>query len=1111
LLQLYGLRRIGNKIMKRSVFTLFVLAVGMTVSFFLLFAHTLPSAAAASSPDLFLTATPSSGLSNSFYLGQDFTLMLVDAPANATFTICAVFPGGTNSCTPDWGMTDASGSWEESGTWIASTTPVGAWKEQAEFPVQSLNSNGISFTMAPSGPAVAPTSTLPAAPTSTSPTLPVVTPSPAAQQVPSFLNNMLRSAFSGYTQELQNILNQANNLPSSSPSPSVTPATGFPLTILVTASSLNVRIAPNTTALLAGSGTLYAGDSFTAVNEVAGQSVDGNNLWWVSSLGNYVWSGGTSVVGGGLSPRSTPTGAPSITSAQGFNPTAGATSAYEAAMGIVNTGDTYLILYGSFASSGNTVAINGQALPAGALTYQTSTQINVAIGSSYAGVPFTVTVSDANGASLPIGVNGATVATTPPPSSLPSPVTKTVSSGGASYSVTYSYLADGEVRAAFTYKGKPYVEQNFNSFHTSGGAATVESDGSFGFPYSGQADTTLETLASQISTDSPPNQTVFPGFVFSTPLYYTVDVNPYYVDVPVNAFSMTASAASNVPVPNIYYLTTVTNGDLIAVTPISFPGAFNASYVGPVVATGKEIAVQYGVIPPVSTTQVIQRIRSASSLGQAISVAEEAGLTIAPWSGDGVNGVVVSDPKTGETLAAITEWTDFVTGTTSTVSFGQQFLGTLAFSVSTPADSVSISGDGNILGSIFSIALADNTNATAVGNDTGTMADCDVAGTGGAANIFVLPNGQISGGGASSYAFSTQCNLATGCVADQASLASAQNFINGLGVSPLTSNSPSDSQIEIQIQNSLPEAVNATGIATTISTLNPDGTFANTCNANIGMTNVAKDAAALGLLPNSAFSENYFTNVIIHEVLHCMGLGHNANPLDIMCGDAADLQWALNPPSIDPAEVAVLRQIAAGQTIQVENCQTMCEANEGEVVAMNGSQDDCKQQSELCPDTSQLWDFQTQSCETCQQLGYPDGWSANQGDGTCSLVVSGGSAPQVPLEPSPSSEAPVCYCTSDGAVCLDSGGDKVATPSSGFSCPSGIRPGAVCTCFLGNVSCIDTDGNPANSPTGFQCFTSGSGTGPGDIYPYACSDSNQCVYVGSGGQYSDSSCDDACG
>ena len=70
------------------------------------------------------------------------------------------------------------------------------------------------------------------------------------------------------------------------------------MTVSVTVPSLNVRSAPSTTAPLAGSQTLSTGDQFTATSEVTGESVSGNDQWWVSSAGNYVWSGGTNVASG---------------------------------------------------------------------------------------------------------------------------------------------------------------------------------------------------------------------------------------------------------------------------------------------------------------------------------------------------------------------------------------------------------------------------------------------------------------------------------------------------------------------------------------------------------------------------------------------------------------------------------------------------------------------------------------------------------------------------------------------------------------------------------------------------------------------------------------------
>jgi surface antigen len=52
-----------------------------------------------------------------------------------------------------------------------------------------------------------------------------------------------------------------------------------------------VRTAPNTAAPLGGSRNLVKGDTFQYARKVAGQSVGGNNVWYQSTKGNYVWSG----------------------------------------------------------------------------------------------------------------------------------------------------------------------------------------------------------------------------------------------------------------------------------------------------------------------------------------------------------------------------------------------------------------------------------------------------------------------------------------------------------------------------------------------------------------------------------------------------------------------------------------------------------------------------------------------------------------------------------------------------------------------------------------------------------------------------------------------------
>lgn len=67
----------------------------------------------------------------------------------------------------------------------------------------------------------------------------------------------------------------------------------FPMTVHVNVNLLYVRSAPNSSAPLAGSQELHYGDSFTAQGYVTGEMVSGENRWWQSSFGNYVWAGGT--------------------------------------------------------------------------------------------------------------------------------------------------------------------------------------------------------------------------------------------------------------------------------------------------------------------------------------------------------------------------------------------------------------------------------------------------------------------------------------------------------------------------------------------------------------------------------------------------------------------------------------------------------------------------------------------------------------------------------------------------------------------------------------------------------------------------------------------------
>lgn len=56
---------------------------------------------------------------------------------------------------------------------------------------------------------------------------------------------------------------------------------------------LLVRAGPSTSQPLAGTERLYRADTFKVIGWVYGQDVSGENRWWVSSLGHYVWVGGT--------------------------------------------------------------------------------------------------------------------------------------------------------------------------------------------------------------------------------------------------------------------------------------------------------------------------------------------------------------------------------------------------------------------------------------------------------------------------------------------------------------------------------------------------------------------------------------------------------------------------------------------------------------------------------------------------------------------------------------------------------------------------------------------------------------------------------------------------
>jgi hypothetical protein len=63
--------------------------------------------------------------------------------------------------------------------------------------------------------------------------------------------------------------------------------------VIVTATPfLYVRTQSKTTAALGGSQKLFTGTTVDYAQEVVGQAVNGNNIWYKSLYGNYFWSGG---------------------------------------------------------------------------------------------------------------------------------------------------------------------------------------------------------------------------------------------------------------------------------------------------------------------------------------------------------------------------------------------------------------------------------------------------------------------------------------------------------------------------------------------------------------------------------------------------------------------------------------------------------------------------------------------------------------------------------------------------------------------------------------------------------------------------------------------------
>ena len=84
-----------------------------------------------------------------YAIGQAWKLNLVDAPADASFAICAQMNADFIGCTPAFGVTDLTGAWSMQGTFDASA--AGSWTEWLQFPSGAMSSR-VSFSVGSAPP-----------------------------------------------------------------------------------------------------------------------------------------------------------------------------------------------------------------------------------------------------------------------------------------------------------------------------------------------------------------------------------------------------------------------------------------------------------------------------------------------------------------------------------------------------------------------------------------------------------------------------------------------------------------------------------------------------------------------------------------------------------------------------------------------------------------------------------------------------------------------------------------------------------------------------------------------------------------------------------------------
>jgi hypothetical protein len=440
------------------------------------------------------------------------------------------------------------------------------------------------------------------------------------------------------------------------------------------------------------------------------------------------------------------------------------------------------------------------------------------------------------------------------------------------------------------------------------------------------------------------------------------------------------------------------------------------------------------ILSPTSTsyTAVLAEIQKATSTKAIYALAEGAGLKVSSstqiYTDETDIQILVTDPNTGAVLAAVTEYEDEFPSSTSTadVAFRTSPASILSDDLSASTISiapvVSAEAKNTIMGYLDkllapSVACAQTVGggSTVVGNDTGMLATCAVAGTNGSATVLSYGNGAPMG------VINPQVDIvAQGFQADFPDyLAAAQAGIAAIGLS--TSN-PGGNLLSVVLNTDPTTNEMATdpttgylfeGIALSISTQQPDGTYSNSVASNVFINNIvtvvnkiAPAGASLAAIDSSI--DGFIQSTVSHETLHNMGLGHTTDPTNIMYAypdnpTAQDLEnnalhdqlFAAGQLTVNPAQQQLLKDLAAGKTIQVDpdSCGAACGPGSGMVdtVAFN---DQCKSQEDLCGSgavagapANSIWNDQTQKCDVCQA-----GTTANLSMGECDPTPDCGNA-----------------------------------------------------------------------------------------------------------------------